>query len=388
MTTTATTISAVDGAPVPPALLVEPIRRRGRLSVAFRLLLVLPQAVALYVLSLVGVVVVLLGWLAALVLGRLPAPFARYLAHLTSYATRVNAYLWLLTDRYPPFRLLADDYPVRVELAPGRLNRLAVLFRLLLAIPAAILSSLATGGWLVSSFVIWLLVLVLGRVPGALFDATTAVLRYSMRYTAYSWLVTAAYPWGLFGDRPALGAAVDAGPAEEAPPRPGLLVLSGGAKLLVALFLVLGVVELGAAGAASVVTAGNLRTTTEARSDFTAAYDTLTARIQQYQQQVADCGARPELACVQAADAELAGAFEAFGGELRRIEFPASARDEAAELERRTDRIAGVFGELSTAGGPREYERLASSTQQLGNEFDRQAQAVAEALSGTGAPSG
>jgi Domain of unknown function (DUF4389) len=156
MTTTATTISTVDGASVPPALLVEPIRRRGRLSVAFRLLLVLPQAVALYVLSLVGVVVVLLGWLAALVLGRLPAPFARYLAHLTSYATRVNAYLWLLTDRYPPFRLSADDYPVRVELAPGRLNRLAVLFRLLLAIPAAILSTLATGGWLVSSFVIWL----------------------------------------------------------------------------------------------------------------------------------------------------------------------------------------------------------------------------------------
>lgn len=376
------TVRAVDGAAAPPALLVEPVRRRGRLSVAFRLLLVLPQAIALYALSLVGVVVVVLGWFAALVLGRLPAPLARYLCHLTRYATRVNAYLWLLADRYPPFRLEAEDYPVRVELAPGRLNRLAVLFRMLLAIPAAILSSLVTAGWLAASLVIWLVVLVGGRVPGALFDATTAVLRYSMRYTAYSWLVTSFYPSGLFGDRPTAGVAADAGLAEgpPAPPRPGPLVLSGGAKALVALFLVLGVLELGAAGGAGVVTSSNLRTTTEARSDFTAAHDGLTAQIQQYQQQVADCGARPQLSCVQAADAELAAAFETFAGELRRIEFPTSAQDEAAELERLADQLAGVFQELSAVGEPREYQRLAAGTEQLGNRFDQQAQALANVL--------
>jgi hypothetical protein len=77
-----------------------------------------------------------------------------------------------------------------------------VLFRLFLVIPATILSSLAFGGYLVASFIIWLMVLVAGRVPSSLFDATTAVLRYSMRTTAYTWLITAAYPWGLFGDQP------------------------------------------------------------------------------------------------------------------------------------------------------------------------------------------
>jgi Domain of unknown function (DUF4389) len=190
-------MAVVDGAPVQPALVVERVERRGRLSVAFRLLLVLPQVVVLYVLLLVGLVAVVVGWFAALVLGRLPEPIARYLCHLTRYTTRVYAYSWLLTDRYPPFRFSAQGYPVQVELAPGRLNRLAVLFRLFLAIPASILAGLVVAGWSVAAFVIWLLVLVAGRVPGSLFDATTAVLRYNMRTTAYTWLVTAAYPWGL-----------------------------------------------------------------------------------------------------------------------------------------------------------------------------------------------
>lgn len=392
---TTATLTVVDEVATPPALLIERVQRRGRLSVAFRLLLVLPQAIALYALSLVGAVVVVLGWFAALVLGRLPEPFARYLCHVTRYATRVNAYLFLLTDRYPPFRLSAEDYPVRVALAPGRLNRLAVLFRLILAIPASILSSLVATGWLAAAFIIWLVVLVIGRVPSALFDATTAVLRYSMRNTAYGWLVTAAYPWGLFGDRPAPtgspmapappGPATDPGPAAgpAAPTQPpGLLVLSTGAKLLVALFLVLGVTEVAAGGAASVITTGNLRARTEARSDVTAAYDTLAARIQQYQQQVADCGARPQLSCVQAANAELAGAFEAFAGELRPIDFPASAQDEAAEVEGLADRLAGVFRELSTVSTPEEYERLASSTAELGNSFDQRVQALVNELSG------
>ena len=392
---TTATLTVIDDVAAPPALLIERVQRRGRLSVAFRLLLVLPQAIALYVLSLVGAVVVVLGWFAALALGRLPEPFARYLCHVTRYATRVNAYLFLLTDRYPPFRLSAEDYPVRVALAPDRLNRLAVLFRLVLVIPASILSSLVATGWLAAAFIIWLVVLVIGRVPSALFDATTAVLRYSMRNTAYGWLVTAAYPWGLFGDRPVLtgspmppappGAATDPGPAAGlAAPRqpPGLLVLSTGAKLLVALFLVLGVTEVAAGGAASVITTGNLRARTEARSDVTAAYDTLAARIQQYQQQVADCGARPQLSCVQAANAELAGAFEVFAGELRRIDFPASARDEAAEVEGLADRLAGVFRELSTVSTPEEYERLASGTEELGNSFDQRVQTLVNELSG------
>ncbi len=395
-------VMSVDGAPVPPALIIERVELRGRLSVAFRLLLALPQVVVLFVLLLVGLVVLVLGWFAALVLGRLPEPLARYLCHLTRYTTRVYAYGWLLTDRYPPFRFSAEDYPVQVELAPGRLNRLAVLFRLFLAIPASILAGLVVNGWGVAAFFIWLLVLVAGRVPSALFDATTAVLRYNMRTTAYTWLVTAAYPGGLFGDRPALtgapapaaGPGMTAAPQEAVPtatlvgppegleppraPR-GLLVLSAGAKRLVVLFLVLGVVQYVASGVVSVTTTSNVRRTTQARSDLTAAHNTLVGRIQQHQQQIAACPA--ELSCVQSADGELADAFEAFATELRGIGFPASAQAEAAELEDLADRIVSALREMATAGSPEDYQRLAVPLAQLGSSFDQQEQALVSSLS-------
>jgi hypothetical protein len=395
-------MAVVDGAPVPPALLVERVERRGRLSVAFRLLLVLPQVVVLYVLLLVGLVAVVVGWFAALALGRLPEPIARYLCHLTRYTTRVYAYSWLLTDRYPPFRFSAEGYPVQVELAPGRLNRLAVLFRLLLAIPASILAGLVVAGWSVAAFVIWLLVLVAGRVPGSLFDATTAVLRYNMRTTAYTWLVTAAYPWGLFGDQPGPtappapapgpgpvdasetvpGPATLAGPPEAgeppAPPR-GLLVLSAGAKGLVVLFLVLGVVQYVAGGVISATTTGDARKTTQARADLTEAHNTLVGEIQQYQQQIAACPA--ELSCVQAADREVADAVEVFATDLRRIAFPASAQAEAAEMGGLADQFAGALRERAAAGSPEEYQQLAADDQQLGDAFDQQEQALVNSLS-------
>ena len=59
----------------------------------------------------------------------------------------------------------------------------------------------------------------------------------------------------------------------------------------------------------------------------------------QYQQQTAACSA--ELSCFQTADRELVDAFAAFATELRRIEFPAAAQAEAAELGDLADRIAG-----------------------------------------------
>jgi hypothetical protein len=159
------------------------------------------------------------------------------------------------------------------------------------------------------------------------------------------------------------------------------VVLSAGAKRLVVLFLVLGVAQYVAGGVVSVTTTSNARKTTQARSDLTAAHNTLAGRIQQYQQQVAACGAQPELSCIQSADRELADAFAAFATEMQRIEFPASAQAEAAELEGLADRIAGVFGELATVGSPEDYQRVAAPTGQLGDSFDQQEQALVSSLS-------
>ncbi|MFD0367488.1 DUF4389 domain-containing protein [Streptomyces sp. NPDC127114] len=216
-----------------PALDVPAPGRQRRWTVFLRWLLLLPQFIAVVLLSVVAFFVTIAGWFAALVLGRLPDPIATVLGDILAYQTRVNASSSLLVDRYPPFAFDAPDYPVRIELRRTPLNRLAVLFRLILMIPAAIVSSLAQSGWLAVSWVFWLIGIVLGRLPEPVFAATAAVVRFRMRFSAYVMMLTPVYPKGIFGDEPA--------PAAQQPhsaTRP--LLLGTPAKVLVWLFLLLG----------------------------------------------------------------------------------------------------------------------------------------------------
>ncbi|MFB7665482.1 DUF4389 domain-containing protein [Kitasatospora sp. NPDC056138] len=218
-----------------PALDVPEPGRQRRLTVLLRLLLLVPQFVVVFLLGIVALLMVVIGWFAALVLGRLPDPVHEFLAGYLGYSTRVNASAMLLVDRYPPFTLEAPpDYPVQLELRAGPLNRLAVFFRLLLMIPAAVVSSLVTAGWYSLAFFFWLLVLLLGRMPRPLFEATAATLRYGMRVHAYGLLLTPAYPKRLFGDD--LPPDTLEGPRSATRP----LLLGGPAKALVVAFLVLG----------------------------------------------------------------------------------------------------------------------------------------------------
>ncbi|KDN84545.1 DUF4389 domain-containing protein [Kitasatospora cheerisanensis] len=232
----------VDRTEFRPALDIPPPDRQNRLTVLLRLLLLIPQFVVLWLLSIVAFVVVVIGWFGALVTGRLPRFAAEWLAGYVAYDTRVYASMLLVVDRYPPFRFAAPDHPVRIELRPGGpLNRLAVFFRLLLVIPAAIVQGLLQAGWWTLSFVNWLIVLILGRMPQALFEATAAVLRYRMRFQAYLLMLTSAYPKDVFGDPP------NAEPQRSAT-RP--LVLTGAAKALLVIYLVLGLFS-SAAGSTS-----------------------------------------------------------------------------------------------------------------------------------------
>ncbi|MBV6701901.1 DUF4389 domain-containing protein [Kitasatospora aureofaciens] len=209
---------------------------QNRWTVLLRALLLIPQFVVVWVLSVVAFLVAVIGWFAALVLGRLPVFAADYLTAYVPYDTRVSAYLMLTVDRYPPFRFRTPDYPVQVGLRPGELNRLAVLFRIILVIPASIIQSLLYAGWWMVAIISWLVVLILGEMPHALYEATAAILRYRMRYTAYLLMLTSAYPKRLFGEEP--GSEPD-GPVSATRP----LVLSGAGRALLVVFLLLGLVS-------------------------------------------------------------------------------------------------------------------------------------------------
>ncbi|MFC9398249.1 DUF4389 domain-containing protein [Streptomyces sp. NPDC057027] len=216
-----------------PALDVPLPGQQRRWTVLLRWLLLLPQFIVVAVLSFAAFFVTIAAWFSALVLGRLPDSIASFLGSVLAYQTRVSASAALLVDRYPPFSFDAPNYPVRIELRATPLNRLAVLFRLILMIPAAIVNSLAQAGWFAICWVFWLIGIVLGRLPEPVFGATAAVVRYRMRLVAYATMLTPVYPKGLLGDAPEAASQ----PAYSAT-RP--LRLSTAAQVLVWLFLLLG----------------------------------------------------------------------------------------------------------------------------------------------------
>src|SRR3984957_2431762 len=118
-----------------------------RVTVIFRIILAIPQFVVLIFLGIAGLVVSLIGWFASLFTGRLPDFAHTYLSGLIRWEIRVNAYVLLLTDEYPPFTLDDVEYPVRPILpGPGQLNRLAVLFRIILAVPAGVFAQIVAYG--------------------------------------------------------------------------------------------------------------------------------------------------------------------------------------------------------------------------------------------------
>ena len=191
----------------------EPAEQR-RLTVLVRIILAIPHAIVLYVLGIASDVVALICWFAALFTGRLPDGLAGFQVGYVRWLTRFYAYVLLLTDVYPPFELADAQYPVRLQAQPGPLNRLAVLFRIILVIPALIVVTVLTYGLSFPvMFVTWLIVLIAGRMPRPLHEALAAALRYQARVIGYFLMLTARYPGGLFGDPAAFGA----GPADSVP---------------------------------------------------------------------------------------------------------------------------------------------------------------------------
>lgn len=174
-----------------------------RWTILIRLILAIPHIVILAFFGVAVFFIVIIGWFASLVMGELPI-FCRDL--ITGYLlwyTRVSAYLLLLTDVYPPFSVGEEPgYPVRIAIPPATtLNRLAVFFRIILVIPASIIAQVIGGYFLfLLAFVGWIVSLVAGELPPAMYQVFAAVIRYETRLFGYFTMVTPEYPWGPYGD--------------------------------------------------------------------------------------------------------------------------------------------------------------------------------------------
>jgi len=417
--------TATDPAPILVGF-ADPIPQR-RATVLFRIILMIPHAFVLWALGIAAEVVAVIGWFGALFTGRLPQFAADFLTGYLRWLTRYYAYYLLLTDHYPPFSLEDVSYPVRLAARPGRLNRLAVLFRFILGIPALIVTSLVGFGLaLLSLFIIWLIVLFTGTMPIAAHRALAAATRYFARFYGYMLMLTSEYPKGLFGDAPPTEPPMppmqpmappppdgptawpDQGPAGFPPstaPHPagswaGLgavgsaapviswrLVLPDAAKRLMSLFLGLGVVGLAGYVVLAVVASSGVSNTVTSQNAIrqVEAYNsTLGATLTPFGSQTSACQSSQDvLSCVTGLDRKVGQAFDTFASGVKSTPMPSGAASTAAsQLAADAAQAGKIFQRLGSATTAAQYQSIVSSSnvEQIVNQVGTDYQNLGTAL--------
>ena len=203
----------MSASPHPIRLVVTDDRRRSRLTVLFRVVLVIPQLVWLIVwgsvtygafrythirggvasastgagtVALAAVVTLFSGWLWP----ELHALHTRFLR----WSTYTLAYVALLADPWPGFDA-AEEYPVEVQVdPPARQNRWKTLFRVVLAIPAIIFTFVLYVVLAVVAFLGWFICLATGRMPKGMRDLGVYCVRFGAQTSGYLLYLTDRYP--------------------------------------------------------------------------------------------------------------------------------------------------------------------------------------------------
>jgi hypothetical protein len=180
----------------PIRLLVFDDLKRSRLTVFFRLLLLIPHFIWQYVWSIAVIpFCVIVNWFAVLIRARSPDDLHLLLTRALRYRTHVQSYLFLVSNPYPTFFGHPASHPVDLEVdGPDPQRRAVTFFRLILAIPAFVVAYVFL---LVMSFVAliaWFIALVVGRTPKGMRDLSAYCLQYEAQTWAYLMILTDRYP--------------------------------------------------------------------------------------------------------------------------------------------------------------------------------------------------
>jgi hypothetical protein len=163
-------------------------------------ILAIPLFIIAYVLRLVAEVCAVIGWFAALFTGQLPEGLGSFIAGYYRYTWRVYSYSWFLRETYPPFGPALGypdpgDDPAWFDVRRGEgLSRLAVLFRIILVIPQAIVLVFLGIALYVIVLVSFFVVIITGRWPSGLRDFVIGASRWVLRVDAWFLLLANPYP--------------------------------------------------------------------------------------------------------------------------------------------------------------------------------------------------
>lgn len=160
----------------------------------------IPHFVVLYVLQIVAEIFAVLAWFAILFTGEIPRGLADFIAGVQRYQWRVWSFAMFLREPYPPFTVpsgYADPGgdPAWLQIAPAQsYSRLAVFFRIVIAIPQMLLGFVFGIAAYACMIVAWFAVLITGRWPEGLRRFVVRVAFWWIRVNAWYYLLADPYP--------------------------------------------------------------------------------------------------------------------------------------------------------------------------------------------------
>jgi hypothetical protein len=188
--------AAIVAADYPVHFEVDYERKHSRLLLFFRWLLIIPNLIVSLVPLIVSAVLTPVAALVVIVTRRYPKALFVFNVGAMRWYLRVTAYLYLLTDRYPPFSLADDpDHPVHYRVDyPGSVARWRPLLAWLVALPVTLVAGVLSYVLAVVMLLVFFAILVTGRFPQGLFGLTVGILRLSARANAYAAFQVTTYP--------------------------------------------------------------------------------------------------------------------------------------------------------------------------------------------------
>jgi Domain of unknown function (DUF4389) len=194
----------VEEVPAAPFAARHPVRlrvtddlRRTRLTAFFRLLLAVPLFLWAALLGIVVAFAAIGNWFATLIKGRSPDGLHMFLAGYLRYTTHITAYAFLIADPYPGFLLInmKPDYPIDLEVDPPvEQDRWKVGFRIILAIPAILVTQILRNLSGLLAIFSWVMAVLTASVPEGIRNFAVLALRWETQTYAYVLLLTPRYP--------------------------------------------------------------------------------------------------------------------------------------------------------------------------------------------------
>lgn len=207
------------------------VEKRSRLTTFFRYLLAIPLFILGFFYAIGAYLCVIAAWFAIVFTGRYPEGMYSFVSKVVRWGGRVQSYVALAVDPYPPFDLDEHpEYPVRVPIGPPleSYSRVKTFFRMLIGIPVILIQYALGIVANIAGLISWFWIVITGKQNEGLHNAIVLGMAYQARSTAYFCLLTEDWPpfsaeGGSALGPPSSGGSLPPSPASETtatPPAP------------------------------------------------------------------------------------------------------------------------------------------------------------------------